>query len=138
MQKDKNNLTIGELADLAGLNIQSIRYYERLELLPEPERSDSGYRLYNQDYLAHIVFIKNAQELGFKLEEIKDLVEIKFNAKAKGKDVKKIIHEKLEFVEEEITKLQKVKKYLQELDKSCSGKMSSSCCPILQKLSSQN
>lgn len=132
--KKKTNFTISKLAKKAGVNLQTIRYYERLELLPEPKRTESGYRIYDDEYLKNIRFVKNAQDLGFKLEEIKNLVDIKFNPKAMGKDVKKLIDEKIHDIEDQIEELQEMKKYLKELDQSCSGKMPSSCCPILNSL----
>lgn len=132
--KQKNNLTIGDLAKKAGINLQTIRYYERLDLLPDPERTDSGYRIYDDSYLKHIKFVKNAQDLGFTLDEIKDLVAVKLNPKAHGKDVKKIIETKIEDIDNQIEELEETKKYLESLDKSCSGKMLSSCCPIIGTL----
>lgn len=139
-QKNKNckqnNITIGTLAEKAGVNLQTIRYYEKLDLLPEPKRSKSGYRLYDEEYSKHIKFVKNAQSLGFKLEEIKELVSVRYNPKALGKDVKQIIKKKIEEIENKVEELTETKKYLNELNNSCSGKMKSSCCPILSALHS--
>jgi DNA-binding transcriptional MerR regulator len=65
-----DNLTIGQVAKKAGVNIQTIRYYERRNLLPEPSRGESGYRHYEEETVRHIRFIRNAKELGFSLKEI--------------------------------------------------------------------
>ena len=132
---DNKVLKIGELARLADIEVQTIRYYESLALLPEPTRTDSGYRNYNTEYLEHINFIKNCQELGFSLEEISDLVHHKFSKNSKGKDVKEIVQAKIDQVEDEISELIKVKQRLTKLNSSCSGKMKSSCCPIINTLS---
>lgn len=132
----KNILTISKLARKAGVNLQTIRYYEKLNLLPKPKRSKSKYRLYDDEYLKHIKFVKNAQNLGFKLDEIRDLVLIKHNPKALGKDVKKVIKKKIEEIEIQVAELQGAKDYLNELYDSCSGKMSSCCCPILSAINS--
>jgi MerR family mercuric resistance operon transcriptional regulator len=130
-------LTIGKLAEKAGINLQTIRYYESLGLLPEPSRTESNYRNYHISYLEHILFIQNSQELGFKLEEIKELVDLKFNKKAVGLDVKKIIKRKILELNTEISKLSLIKEDLEKLDQSCNGKMKTSCCPIMEKISNR-
>lgn len=132
----ETKLTISKLAEKAGVNLQTIRYYERLNLLPSPKRSKSGYRLYDEDYVSHIKFIKNAQNLDFKLKEIRELMKVKRSSKALGKEVKKIIQMKIDQIDLQIKDLKATSKYLKELDKSCSGRMNSSCCPILKTLES--
>lgn len=128
-------INISAFAKESGFSVQTIRYYESLGILPEPIRTESGYRKYSSKYLEHVRFAKNAQELGFKLEEIGDLVAIKFNQDAKGKDVKAIVKSKISKLEQEIAQLNEAKDYLQELFDSCSGKMSACKCPILNKMS---
>lgn len=130
-------MTIGQLAKKAGINLQTIRYYENLKLIPEPGRSDSGYRKYGEDYLEHIKFVKNAQDLGFTLEEIQKLVELKTNPSAMGNDVKEVLDRKIIEVNEKIDKFNNLKKYLEHLNGSCSGDMATSSCPIIQSLSDQ-
>lgn len=130
----KNKLKISDFARLAGLNQQSIRYYESLGLIPEPERNESGYREYDESYLENIKFIKNAQQLGFNLEEIKNLVELKFNNTATGADVKNLVKVKIKELDRKIAELEKLKKYLQNLDSSCTGDMSTNCCPIMESI----
>lgn len=132
--KKEKSLNISELAKLAGLGIQTIRFYERKELVPAPKRTESGYRQYDTSYLEHIRFVKNLQELGFSLEEIYELAQLKFNKRALGKRVKKLIQKKLEQIDDEINKLQKSQKELLSLDLSCSGDMPTSCCPIIKSL----
>lgn len=133
VQKNKN-LTISELAKLANVNIQTIRYYENLGILPEPKRTESGYRSYDADYIQHIKFVKHAQELNFTLEEIKTLVEIKFKPEGLGKEVKDFVEQKIQHINSEIEKLTQIKKSLQEMVSSCSGSMPNSCCPILESI----
>ena len=70
-------LRIGQVASLAGVNIQTLRYYERRGLLREPERRHSGYRAYPPDTVALIRFIKRAQELGFSLSEVEELLHLR-------------------------------------------------------------
>lgn len=70
-------LTIGQLAKNAGVNIETIRYYERRGLIPEPPRRESGYRQYSPEFVTRIQFIKRAQELGFSLNEIAELLALR-------------------------------------------------------------
>jgi DNA-binding transcriptional MerR regulator len=134
MLKKKQKFNIGTLAELAGLNIQTIRFYENIGLLPEPSRSKSQYRLYDEEYLENINFIKNSQELGFTLEEIKDLVQIKFQDCSTGKDVKNLVQEKIEKINCQLETLKSQKKFLEKLDANCNGKMPVGECPILDTL----
>jgi DNA-binding transcriptional MerR regulator len=134
MLKKRQKFNIGTLAELAGLNIQTIRFYENIGLLPEPSRSKSQYRLYDEEYLENINFIKNSQELGFSLEEIKDLVQVKFRDCSTGKDVKNLVQEKIEKINCQLETLKSQKKFLEKLDANCSGKMPVDECPILNTL----
>ena len=131
----QKNLKIGDLAKLADLEVQTIRYYESLGLLPDPQRTESGYRTYDQNYLEHLKLIKNSQDLGFTLEEIKELVKLKFSSISKGKDVKELVEAKIEELDDQINELKDLKTKLAKLNKTCSGKMKTSCCPILNSLS---
>jgi len=134
MLKKRQKFNIGTLAELAGLNIQTIRFYENIGLLPEPSRSKSQYRLYDEEYLENINFIKNSQELGFTLEEIKDLVQVKFRDCSTGKDVKNLVQEKIEKINCQLETLKSQKKFLEKLDANCNGKMPVGECPILDTL----
>ncbi len=127
-------MTIGQLAKQAGVNLQTVRYYESLNLLPEPERSASGYRQYSSEYIEYIRFIKNAQEIGFTLDEVKKLVELRKDPKAHGSDVKKIIDQKIIEVEEKLNNYNTLMKQLKALNGSCSGEMDTESCPIIQSL----
>lgn len=135
--KTKEKLTISKLAQLAKINQQTIRYYESIGLLTEPERSDSGYRQYDHSYLQQIQFIKNAQSLGFSLEQIKELVQLASSKKALGQDVKQVVKNKISELDSKITELLELKNYLEKLDKSCSGEMKTSCCPIVKSIKDQ-
>ena len=98
----EKNLKIGDLAKLANVEVQTIRYYESMDLLPEPTRTESGYRIYSEEYVEHIRFIKNSQELGFRLEDIQGLVKLKFSSKSRGKDVKDLVKAKIAEVEAKV------------------------------------
>ena len=135
MSDCQKNLKIGDLAKLANVEVQTIRYYESLNLMPEPKRTESGYRKYSEEYVEHIRFIKNSQELGFKLEEIQELARLKFSARSSAKNVKDLIKNKIEEVEQEIEDLTELRLRLTKLNSSCSGKMKTKTCPILNTLS---
>ena len=126
---------IGQLAEETGFSIQTIRYYESLGLLPAPDRSDSGYRKYDESYLQHINFIKNAKNMGFSLDEIKELIYLKSSNDALGKDVKHMVKLKMEELAKQIKELENTYSYLASLNQSCSGKMQTKNCPILKQLS---
>ncbi len=126
--------SIGKLSKETGLSVQTIRYYEQLGILPEPERTESGYRNYGDDYFEHIYFIKNAREMGFSLEEIKLLVNLRSSKSAIGKDVKEIINLKIQEIDEQIKSLNGTRNYLTSLTQSCHGKMPVNKCPIINKL----
>jgi Cu(I)-responsive transcriptional regulator len=126
---------IGQLSEETGFSIQTIRYYESLGLLPAPDRSDSGYRKYDESYLQHINFIKNAKNMGFSLDEIKELIHLKSSNDALGKDVKHMVKLKMEELAKQIKELENTYNYLASLNQSCSGKMQTKNCPILKQLS---
>lgn len=126
---------IGQISEETGLSIQTIRYYESLGLLPAPDRSESGYRKYDDHYLEHINFIKNAKNLGFTLDEIKELIRLKSENDSPAKDVKQMVQRKMEEILKQIQELQNTYDYLSSLNRCCSGKMQTKSCPIIKQLS---
>ncbi len=66
-------MQIGELAKRSGVTVQAVRFYERLKLLPEPQRKDSGYRVYSETDLKRLRFVRQGKSLGFSLDEIRDI-----------------------------------------------------------------
>ncbi|MEE9524807.1 MAG: MerR family transcriptional regulator [Thermodesulfovibrionales bacterium] len=127
-------ITIGKLAEQAGVNIETIRYYERRGLMPRPERRASGYRQYNPDSAKRIRFIKHAQELGFSLKEIDELLSLKLDDRTPCSQVRKHAEEKIADIEIKIKTLQSMKKALTKLTKACIGNGPVSECPILEAL----
>lgn len=128
------SLTIGTLAKEAQVNLQTIRYYEREGLLPEPPRRPSGYRMFSSDSVRRVRFIKRAQELGFSLTEIKELLALRVDAKTSCAEVKSRARAKLADVEQKISALRAMKTALQELMATCTGRGPVSECPILESL----
>ena len=126
-------LGIGKLSSLAGVNIDTVRYYERHGLLAPSARLASGYRRYGDLELARLRFIRRAQKLGFSLKEIKSLLNL--SAKRNVAQVKNAAQTKLADVEARIADLQRVREGLALLVQACPGHGRASECPILQALS---
>ncbi|HVB55973.1 MAG TPA: MerR family transcriptional regulator [Candidatus Acidoferrales bacterium] len=128
----KSRLTIGKLAEAAGVGVETIRFYQRSGLLPEPERPPSGYREYAEEDARRIRFIKRAQTLGFSLADIAGLL------KLDGPQTCSVTHdlalEKLHVVEEKITALTAIQDALQQLARQCELKHKRGTCPIIQSL----
>lgn len=129
-----HSLKSGELARQAHVNPETLRYYEREGLLPEPVRTEAGYRLYNPDDVKRVRFIKKAQELGFSLKEVKELLALKLNADHSASEVKRLTEHKIQDIEAKIRSLQAMKKILKDLASACSGTGSVDHCPILNCL----
>lgn len=108
-------LRIGELAKKLGLNAQTIRYYERIGLLPEPERTEAGYRLYRDEDLRRLKFVKNARNAGLTLGEIKEVLAFHERGEAPCSYVTEVIARRAEEVDRQITELTKFKKELDRL-----------------------
>ena len=132
-----NVLTAGQLAKKANVKKETVRYYERRGLIPEPERSDSGYRQYSQDAVSRIMFIKRAQELGFSLNEISELLSLRVDNHTTCGDFKNIAEVKISEVEEKIHSLNQIKTALSKLVALCSGEGPTSECPIVEALDSK-
>ena len=122
-------IPIGQLAKLCGVNIDTVRYYERQDLLLPIERTASGYRRYSNDSVKRLRFIRKAQGLGFKLSEIKDLLGLAENNVADCGDVRAIARQKIAELKPRIADMLKIKQGLEELASYCpgSGKPLSEC-----------
>ena len=125
-------IRIGELAEQGGVNLQTIRYYEREGLLPKPPRLPSGYRVFPRDAVRRVRFIKGAQELGFSLKEIKELLSIRVDPRSDCADVQKLATAKLADIDQKIRTLQAMKRVLTKLATACPGRGPSTECPILE------
>jgi Zn(II)-responsive transcriptional regulator len=126
-------ITRGELAKRGGVNPETIRYYERSGLLPEAPRSNAGYRLFSPTSVRRIRFIKRAQAVGFSLEEIKRLLDIKVAADATRADVRSMVSAKIVEIDEKLAALNAMKQTLQNLEAMCCGDdHPASECPILE------
>jgi Hg(II)-responsive transcriptional regulator len=130
------NLTVGKLAKEVGINLETIRYYENINLMPKPKRTDSGYRIYSEKDLNRLKFIKKSQLLGFTLKEIKELLFLRIDDETTCNDLQKIAENKIEEVDFKINELKKIKNALKTLASQCVGNGPKSECPILENLES--
>ena len=128
-------MTIGRLAERAGVNIDTIRYYERNGLLPAPSRRASGYREYAPGDVERLRFIRRAKELGFALSEIAELLSLTADRRNDMQGVKRKAEERLEQVELKIKELQRVRRGLLKLIDACPGHGELASCPIVAALS---
>ncbi|MBX3332107.1 MAG: heavy metal-responsive transcriptional regulator, partial [Nitrospira sp.] len=127
-------LKIGQLAKQVGVNIETIRYYERLNLLGPTSRLPSGYRLYNRDSQRRLRFIKNAQALGFTLHEIEELLDLQVSSTARCGDIQRKAEAKLKHVEAKVRDLQSLEAALRRLIRTCRAGQPTDRCPILTSL----
>lgn len=131
-------LSTGELAKQGGVNLESIRFYEREGLLVKPPRTAAGYRMFSTGDVRRVRFIKRAQELGFSLREIKELLALRLEAGTSCSDVRQRAEAKLTDIDQKIRDLQRMKKALGRLATACPGRGSIEDCPILETLDSTN
>lgn len=130
-----DGMTRGEVAEKADINPETLRYYERKELIPKPARSDGGFWLYDDSYVSRLRFIKRAKDLGFTLAEIKDLLDLRVDDEATCRDVQARAEDKLGEVEEKIRSLQQIRDALARLAETCEGTEGpTSNCPILDAM----
>jgi MerR family mercuric resistance operon transcriptional regulator len=129
--------TRGELAKRAKINSETIRFYERKKLFPEPERTPAGYRIYSNDDLSRLNFISLAKDHGFSLFEIKELLDLRISKKTSCETVRSISEEKIKKVDEKILELKRIKRALQQLVNACHKGGPSGDCPILDAFESQ-
>lgn len=127
-------LTAGRVAKAGGVSIQTVRYYERRRLLACDRRTESGYRLYTPEAVRVIRFIKNAQELGFTLDEIAKLLRLRVGRKTQCGAVRRQAEARLEVVHGKIAGLRAMERVLERLVRTCAAKATTASCPILDSL----
>lgn len=128
------SLTIGHLAKKAGVNVETIRYYERLGIISRPDKPQSGYRRYSPELVVRIRFIKNAQELGFSLKEISELLGLRIDPDSTCEEVRLQAEIKVEDIAVKIRALQRMKTALTKLIQACNTSAPTAECPILEAL----
>jgi Hg(II)-responsive transcriptional regulator len=124
---------ISEAAEQAGVNVQTLRYYERRGLLPRPPRRSSGYREFPDDAVRVVRFIKRAQELGFTLDEIEELLRLRRNTGRNRARIRTVAERRIVQIEQKITELERMKRALKTLVHACHEGTTLEC-PIIEAL----
>ncbi len=127
-------LTIGKLARLAGVGIETIRFYERIGLIEKPPRSEGGYRLYPEEAVSRLRFIRRAKELGFTLNEIRELLSLRLDGRSRCEDVRRQAEMKIAEIREKIRTLERMESALSRLVASCEAERPTNTCPILEAM----
>lgn len=128
--------TIGQLAARAGVNLETIRYYERIGLMPEPARSAGGYRLYDEAHRQRLTFIRRGRELGFGIDEIRSLLDLAQPERRSCDDVRLIAAAQLEAVRAKLGDLHRLEAILTDTVQRCGAQPSTPTCPVLEMLES--
>jgi MerR family mercuric resistance operon transcriptional regulator len=128
--------TIGELATAAGVHVETIRYYQRRGLFAAPYRSMGGTRRYEEAHIHRLRFIKNAQALGFDLDEVVDLLALEHDQNSR--DVGRIGARKLAVVRQRITRLHRIERALAALVEQPHGNQSTARCPLMEALTAKD
>ena len=127
-------LRIGEVARLAGVGVETVRFYERRGIIPEPPRRRSGYREFPPETVTQIRFVRRAKELGFSLDEIGELLALRVDPRATRQDVRRHVQKKMHTVDQKIARLRDIRAALAHLEASCDGVGPATDCSILAVL----
>ena len=126
-------MTIGEVAETAGVNVETVRFYEREGLIKRPPRPENGYRKYPGSIIGRIRFIKRAQELGFTLREIRELITLQL---ADCAEARQLSRKKIEEIDAKVADLTKIRSALASLVDACGDPARVDGCAILESLQS--
>lgn len=127
-------MTIGKVARLAGVGVETVRFYEKEGLINKPPHRESVYRQYPIETVHQLRFIRRAKELGFTLKEIKELLALRLNSGTTCADIRHRTEVKIGDINEKIRTLERMKKALKKLTLACSGRGPVSECPILEAM----
>ena len=130
-------MRIGKVAAASGLPTGTVRYYERRGLIPVPPRSTSGYREYAADTVERLRFIRRAQDFGFTLQQISELLELRAGSASTCSAIEVRTRAKIEDVQRRIRELERLEMVLERLAESCAARTPSSDCPVLEMLSEE-
>ena len=132
-----NMLSIGQVARRAGVGVETVRFYEREGLLEPPPRRASGYRQYSKQVIKRLHFIKRAQQLGFSLKEITELLMLRVDGQTSCEEVKGRTEAKIAEVERKLLELQRMRQALLQVAALCTGQGPTGRCPMLDALNQQ-
>ncbi|WP_386077442.1 Hg(II)-responsive transcriptional regulator [Vreelandella sp. F11] len=132
MSDKANAITIGGLAKAAKVHVETIRYYQRRGLLPEPQRPPGGIRRYGDADIDRLTFVKTAQQLGFSLDEISDLLRLEDGTHCQ--EASTLAEHKLRDVREKIERLEKIENALGKMVDRCHAQQGNISCPLIESL----
>lgn len=127
-------LTIGQLAQQSGVQVETVKFYQRRRLIEQPERPESGFRKYPPETVRKIRFIRRAKELGFSLQEIGELLNLRVTPGASCREIKDRAEAKLADIQQKQRDLKRMETILGQLAETCQGRGPLSECPILGAL----
>ena len=131
----KNQIGIGDLAKATGTKIVTVRYYEQIGLLPVPSRTAGNYRTYSNEHMRRLRFIRRCRDLGFTLDQIRDLLRLSSRKDEECAEVDRITAQHLIEIEQKIADLKRLAKELRRLNNCCQGKGIIADCRIIEALS---
>ena len=131
----RHRLSIGEVARTTGIKVVTLRYYEHLGLVPAPARTNGNYRAYSVDDLRRLRFIRRCRDLGFTLEQVRELLRLSSKRNQKCSEVDRITRRHLTDVEKKISDLKRVEKVLSRISSRCRGDGLIADCRIIEALS---
>jgi DNA-binding transcriptional MerR regulator len=129
------NLSIGELANETGVKVVTVRYYERVGVLPAPARSASNYRIYGEEHVRRLRFVRRCRDLGFALDQIRDLLRLSSEAAPTCAEVCAISAHHLEAIEDKVNDLKRLERELLRINSLCNGNRPIAECRIIEALS---
>ena len=132
MKNNLESLTIGAFAKAAGVNVETIRFYQRKALLPEPDKPYGSIRRYGEADVARVRFVKSAQRLGFSLDEVAGLLRLDDGAHCD--EARVLAEQKLEDVREKLADLQRIESVLAQLVDDCCASQGTVSCPLIVSL----
>ncbi len=132
MENARNNLTIGVLAKAAGVNVETIRFYQHKDLLPEPARPHGSIRRYGDADVARVKFVKSAQRLGFSLDEIAELLRLADGTHCL--EASRLAEHKLQDVRAKLADLSRMESVLSQLVSACHTRRGNVSCPLIESL----
>ena len=132
MNKDleKTLITIGKLPEKTGVNIETVRYYEKIGLIPKPYRSEGGNRLYDKDQVKRLAFIKRCRELGFPLDTIREFLKLVDKNNFTCAEIADISQHHLEDIRDKIRDLKKIESHMKDVLSQCNKNNTPECAFI--------
>jgi len=130
-----NKITMGVIATKTGCNVETVRYYEKINLMPEPARSQGGHRLYTEDHIKRLTFIRRCRDLGFSIEQVKKLLVFTDEPEHSCGEVRAMTLLHAKDIRKKIKDLTRLEKSLKSIMGKCEGeKLSVENCPIIDML----